>query len=204
MFLFKIFQFDKFESWDFKYGKSCLKFYQKNTQITHFWSQIYTVLYFCKILQFDKAVGAEIKYGNNYFESLLQKYLNKAFLFGNFGIFVFSEKFGIRQIWGRCFQIWQYSWKFVPKKNTQIRHIWSKLYVLLFLFKVLEFDKSEGVDFKYENSYLKFYQKNIQTTHFCVFSVLYFCKILQFDKFDGAVFKYDNTLLKILPKNIAK
>ena len=76
------------------------------------------------------------------------------------------------------------------KKSTQIRHICSQIYALLFLLKVFQFDKSEGVDFKYENSYLKFYHKNIEITRFCIFPLVYFCKILQFDKFGGADFKY--------------
>ena len=107
--------------------------------------------------------------------------------------FVFFQNFAISQLWGCWFQIWQYSLKFY-QKSKEMRHIWSQIYELLFLFKVLEFDKSEYRHFKYENSYLKFYQKNIQTTYFCIFSVLYFFKILQFDKFEGADFKYSNTL----------
>ena len=71
-------------------------------------------------------------------------------------------------------------------------------------FKVLQFDKSEGAYSKYENSYLKFYGKNIQITHFCIFSVLHFCKILQFDKFEGADFKYGNTLSNSTKKVINK
>ena len=53
---------------------------------------------FCKILQFDKFKDADFKYGKNYFQRLPQKYPNKEFLVPNLGIFVFSKKFGIRQI----------------------------------------------------------------------------------------------------------
>ena len=114
LFLFNFLQFDKFEGADFKHEDSYLKFYQKNIQITHFWFQIYAVLSFWKILQFQKFEGADLKYGNNYFQSLPEKYPNKAFLVANLGIFFFfSEKFRIRQIWGCCFQIWQYSLKFL-------------------------------------------------------------------------------------------
>ena len=60
------------------------------------------------------------------------------------------------------------------KKNTQIRHVLSRIYALLFLFKVFQFGKSESVDFKYENSYLKFYQKNIEITHFWT-KLMQFC-----------------------------
>ena len=74
------------------------KFYQNSTQKRHIWSQIYEFLFLFKVLQFDKYEGADFKYGNKYFQNLLQKYANKAVLVPNLGIFVFSEKFGIRQI----------------------------------------------------------------------------------------------------------
>ena len=112
LFLFKVFQFDKSEGVDFKYENSYLKFYHKNIEITHFC--IFPLVYFCKVLQFDKFGGADFKHGINYFQSLPQIYPNKAFLVRNFGIFFFSWKFQIRQIWVCCFQIW-YTLKILPK-----------------------------------------------------------------------------------------
>ena len=158
-------------------------------------------MYFCKILQFDKFEGADFKYGNIYFQSLPQKYPNKAFLVANLGIFVFSEKFGIRQMLGCWFQIWQYSFKFYQKSH-EIRHNWWQIYVLLFLFNFLQFDKFEGADFKHEDSYLKVYQKEIQITHFWsqIYAVLYFWKISQFQKFEGADLKYGNNYFQSLPE----
>ena len=175
-----------FQIWQYS-----LKFYQKSIQIRHIWSQIYALLLLFKVLRFSKSEGADYKYGNNYFQSLPQKYPNKAFFVRNLGIFVFSEKFGTRQIWGSFSQIRQYSLKFLPKRYPD-KTYWSEIDALLFLFKVLEFDKSKGVDFKYENSYLKFCHKNIKTTYFCMFSVLYFCKTLQFAKSEGADLKNGN------------
>ena len=91
-------ELDKFEGTVFKYDNTFLKYYQKNTQITHIWSQIYALLFVFKVWQFVKSEGADFKYGNNYFQSLPQKYPNKSFLVSNLGIFDFSEKFGIGQI----------------------------------------------------------------------------------------------------------
>ena len=135
-------------------------------------AQIYAVLYFCKILQFQKFQGADLKYGNNYFQSLPQKYPIKAFLVPNLRKSLQLDKFE-----GAVFKYDNTFLKFY-QKNIQIRHIWSQIHALLFLFKVLQFDKSEGADSKYGNSFLKFYMKNIQTRHFCIFLVLYFCKTL--------------------------
>ena len=67
----------------------------------HIWLQLYALLFLFKVLQFNKSEGADFKYGNNCFQILPQKYPNKPFLNPNLGSFVFSEKFGIGQIWGR-------------------------------------------------------------------------------------------------------
>ena len=157
-------------------------------------------MYFCKILQFDKFEGADFKYGNIYFQSLPQKYPNKAFLVANLGIFVFLEKFGIRQMLGCCFPIWQYSLNFLPKEYPNKTYLVAILcaFVLVSSFAIW---KLESADFKHENSWLKFYQKNIQIMHFWsqIYAVLYFWKISQFQKFEGADLKYGNNYFQSLP-----
>ena len=64
--------------------------------------------------------------------------------------------------------------KFLPKntqirqffvKNTQIRHFWSQIQAFLFFREILQLFKFKGVDFKYDNSFLKFQPKNTQTKH---------------------------------------
>ena len=66
--------------------------------------------------------------------------------------------------------------------------------------KRLIFDKFEGADFKYDNSFLKFQPKNTQIRHFWsqiqAFSL--FHDILQLDKLKGADFKSHNSFFKIL------
>ena len=89
--------------------------------------------------------------------------------------------------------------KFWPK-NTQIRHLQSLIYAFSLFHKILQIDRFEGADFKYDNSFLKFLPKNTQIRHFWsqiqAFSL--FHKILRLDKFEGADFKCDNSSYKIL------
>ena len=59
--------FDKFEGGDFTYDNKFFKFQSKNTQIRHFWIQIY---FSHKTLHFDKFEGADFKYDNIFFQTL--------------------------------------------------------------------------------------------------------------------------------------
>ena len=55
--------FDEFEGADFSYDNIFFfKFQYKNTQIRHFWSEIYAFLFFHKILRLGKLKGADFKY----------------------------------------------------------------------------------------------------------------------------------------------
>ena len=44
--------------------------------------------------------------------------------------------------------------KFQPK-NTQIEHFWSQSQAFLFLHEIWQLGKVDGVDFKYDNSFVK-------------------------------------------------
>ena len=70
--------------------------------------------------------------------------------------------------------------------------------------KILQFLKFEAANFKYENSYLKFYPINTQIRHIWsqIYALLFSFKVLQFDKFESADFKYENSYLKFYQKNI--
>ena len=72
------------------------KFQPKNTQISHFWSQILT-FFFRKILLLGKSEGADLKYGNSFFKIPVQKYPNQAFLVSNLRIYIFAPNFATRQ-----------------------------------------------------------------------------------------------------------
>ena len=52
-------------------------------------------------------------------------------------------------------------------KNTQVKHVLSpKVRYFLFFRQILQLDKFEGADFKYDNSFLKLLLKNTQIRHF--------------------------------------
>ena len=84
------------------------KFSPKNTQITHFWVQIYACLFFCQIFLVDKFEGVDFKYDNAVFKFQLQNICVLSGVSGpKFRHFGFSSNFANRQIWGCLFQIWQ-------------------------------------------------------------------------------------------------
>ena len=57
-------------------------------------------------------------------------------------------------------------------------------------------DKSEGIDFKYDQSIVKILAQKHPNKAF-----LFFRKILQLDKYEGADFRYDNIVFKFQSKN---
>ena len=59
LFLHKNLQFGKFEVSDFRYEDGLLKLHPRNTQIMHFWSQIWTVFVLHQTILFDKFEGAD-------------------------------------------------------------------------------------------------------------------------------------------------
>ena len=65
----KILEADKSEGADFKYNKNILKFQPKNTQIRHFWSQIYGFLFLHQTLQQDKSKDTDSKDDNIFFSN---------------------------------------------------------------------------------------------------------------------------------------
>ena len=54
----------------------------------------------------------------------------------------------------------------VQARNNQIRHFWSKIYTFSLFHKILQLDKLQGADFKYDNIVFKFQPKNTQIRHF--------------------------------------
>ena len=73
----------------------------------------------------------------------------------------------------------------------------------MFICKVFQLDKSEGADFKYHKSFLKFLFKNTQIRRFWfqIWVVLLFRKVLTLDKVDVTDFKYDYGFLNFWLKN---
>ena len=76
---------------------------------------------------------------------------------------------------------------------------------MVFLCEILQVDKFEGPDWKYDYSFFIILLKNTNIMHFwskipkpgCIFGpklkhFCFSCKILQLDKFEAIDFKYDN------------
>ena len=80
-------------------------------------------------MQLDKHEVADFKYDNSFLKISAQKYLSKVFLIPNLGIYIISQNFTMRQIWGCRFQI------FKPQ-NMQIQHFWSQIKGFFFCTKL--------------------------------------------------------------------
>ena len=109
---------------DFKYDNIVFKFQPENTQIRHFWLQIYAFLFFREVLQLDKVEVADFKYDNSIFKILAQKYPNEAFLIPNLGSF--REVLQLGKFECADFQYDNIVFKF-QSQNTQTRHFWSRI-----------------------------------------------------------------------------
>ena len=125
-------------------------------EIRHFFGPNLGIFVFLLNFSVRQIRGCWFQIWQKFFLILAQKYPNKAFLVPNLGIFLFwggnLELDSIR----RClFQIWQYFLKILAQKS-QIRHFWSQIFTLLFFRKILQIDKFEGADFKYDKRFLKF------------------------------------------------
>ena len=85
--------------------------------------------------------------------------------------------------------------KFQPK-NTKIKHICSQIQAFLFFHKIVQLDKIEGTDFKYDK--IKFQPKNIQVNHIVIQIkvFLFLHEIMQLDEFKSTDFNYDNSIFK--------
>ena len=124
------------------------KFYPKNTQIQ-------TFLFFCEILQLDKFEHVHFKYDNSFF-----KFQSERHFLSQIQAFCFFAKFCNQTSLTVLSNITIVFLKFQPK-STQMRHFWSQIQAFLFFCKIQQLDKFEGADFKYDNSFLKFWVKNI-------------------------------------------
>ena len=125
------------------------------------------------------------------FSNYSQKIPKPDFFGHKFSYFCFSVKFckqtNLRVLISNITMVFL---KFLPKntqirhflvKNTQIRHFWSQIQAFLYFCEILQSDKFEGADFKYDNIVFKFQPKIPKSgifgpkfRHFC-FSVK-FCK----------------------------
>ena len=78
--------------------------------------------------------------------------------------------------------------------------------MFLLFREILQIDKFEDADFKYDNSIFKILSQKYPNKAFLVkntqiWAFLFLQKILQLGKFEGIDFKYNNSFLKFYPKN---
>ena len=77
-------------------------------------------------------------------------------LIPDLGIFIFVPNFGIWQIRGCWFYIWQKFWE-IAAHNNQIRNFWTQIEEFLFLYQA--FEKCKSTYFEYGNSFRQNVQK---------------------------------------------
>ena len=155
----------KFDSAVFKYHNSFLKFYPKNTQRKHFFSQTQAFLLFTKV---SKLINLSLVISNItivFFNVFAQRYPNMAHFDQILRAFIFPRILQIYKFEGADFKYGNSFLKFQPK-NTKIKHFWSRIQLFSFLCENLQIGKFEGADFKYDNSVLKFQHKHTQIRHF--------------------------------------
>ena len=97
-------------------------------------------------------------------------------------------------------------------QNTWIRNFSFQIYTFLCFPEVLQIEKFESADFKFDNSVFKvlaqkylynlFWVKDTQKWYFWpqILTFLFLCKILSLQKFKGIDLKYDKVFLKFYPK----
>ena len=127
------------------------------------------------------------------------------FLVHNLSTFVSLQNFRSTQIRGFEFQISKSFLKKIQPKIYKQDIFWAQIQAFLLFHDILQLDKFQGADFKYDNILFTFQPKNTQLKHFLAqISVFlgFLCKILQLNKLEGADFKYDNIALTLRPKNI--
>ena len=96
---------------------------------------------FCTKLCYKKNSRILITKRTIAFRNCSPKYPNKTFSISHLSILIFAKyDNGIL--------------KFYPQ-NTQARHFWSQIQAVSFFHKILQLDKFEGADLKYDNSFLE-------------------------------------------------
>ena len=88
---------------------------------------------------------------------------------------------------------------------SQINQFHTTIWAVSFFNEILQLDKFEGADFKYDNIAYKLQSKYLQVRRFWyqIYAFFIFSRILQLDKVESSNFKYDN-VFKFEHKKIAK
>ena len=103
-------------------------------------------------------MSADFKYDNSFLEFLPKNTQISHLLVPNLGIFIFSQDFTIRRIWGYWFQIWQYYFQIPAPKYPNQAFLVPNLRIL-FLHLTLLQGKFRNADLKYDNVFSNSSQK---------------------------------------------
>ena len=159
LFFHKIVQIYKFEGAEFKYSNSFFTilyqkcpnkaFFVKNTQISHFGSEIEAFLFFHEVLQRDKFEITDFKYGKIVSKFMSKKYKSGIFCskYRHFCFFVkFCKQTNLTVLISNMRILFL---NFCPKntqirhflfKYTQIKHFCSQIQAILFFRQILQLD----------------------------------------------------------------
>ena len=118
-----------------------------------------------KALQLDKFEGGDLKFDNSFLKFLPKNTQIRRF-FLKLRHFCFFKKFCNLTNLTVLFQIWQRFFKILAQKYPNNPFLVPNLRLLFFFWKILQIDKFQGVDFKYDNSLWKFSLEKTQIRHF--------------------------------------
>ena len=133
-------------------------------------------IFFTSFLQQGIFEGADFKYDNIFYQlpaqkSFLVKNTIKPFLFleqifdSNLGIFIFSQNFAIRQIWGCWSQIWQYCFQIPAQKCRNKAFLDPNLGIFIISWK-FTIRQIRRCWFQMWQYCFQFQHKNVQKRHF--------------------------------------
>ena len=176
------------------------RFQPTKSPIRHFWSEFRLFCILRKILKFNKF---HFRFDNSFFRFQPRKTQVSHFwsqiqelLFSFFPIF--CKQKNSRMLISNMTTVFSYSSQQKPKQvifRRKFRHF------RLVFCNTLQIENFEDVDFKYDNSFQKFFLQNTQISHVWSQNQMhcFFCKMLILDKFEGAAFKYDNRFCRFQP-----
>ena len=145
--------------------------------MTHFWYKIWAFLFFRKILQIDIFKGADLKHDNTF--KFWPKNTQVTHFISNLCVFVFTRVFDkFDKFEGADLKYRNSFFKILAQRYSSNAFLIPHLGIFFFFFcKILQLDKSEGANFKYDKFFLKFYPKiprynmlRPKFRHFCFFA----------------------------------
>ena len=120
----------------------------------------------------------------------------------NLGIFIFSRKFAIRQIWGCWSQIWEYCFQIPAHKYPNKAFLVAHLGIFI-IWQNFAIRQTRRCWFQTRQYYFQLPVPKYQNQVFLVpnLGIFILHQTLHLNKFEGVDFKYDNGFFEFQPKN---